>query len=204
MTEQSQDQPRFVSRGGLKLAHALDAFDLDVTGLACADLGCSVGGFTDCLLQRGASSVIAVDTAYGVLDYRLRSDDRVDVRERTNALHAELPDAPVDLVVLDMGWTRQERCIPVALSWVQASGYVITLIKPHYEAAGTPEADELEQGHLPDTIAEAIAERIFRAMPTLGAAPEQLTRSPIRGGAKRGRGPGNIEFLALLTPLAGR
>jgi 23S rRNA (cytidine1920-2'-O)/16S rRNA (cytidine1409-2'-O)-methyltransferase len=204
VTARTPDQYRYVSRGGIKLAHALDVFELDVKDMSCADLGCSVGGFTDCLLQRGAASVIAVDTAYGVLDYRLRIDDRVTVRERTNALHAQPPEDRVDLVVLDMGWTRQERCIPVALNWVKQSGRIITLIKPHYEVAGTADADALQHGLLPDQTAEALADRVYRAMPGLRVRPEQLTRSPIRGGGKRGSGPGNIEFLALLSPLGDR
>ena len=78
----------FVSRAGLKLEHALDEFDIDISGLVCADFGCNVGGFTDCLLQRGAKLVYAIDTGYGTLDWKLRSDDRVITMERTNALHA--------------------------------------------------------------------------------------------------------------------
>jgi len=81
----------FVSRAGRKLAHALDAFEFDVTGMVCADFGCNVGGFTDCLLQRGAKHVYAIDTGYGVLAWKLRNDERVTVMERTNALHAEPP-----------------------------------------------------------------------------------------------------------------
>ncbi|MCA9311333.1 MAG: hypothetical protein KDA21_09020, partial [Phycisphaerales bacterium] len=92
-----------VGRGGLKLHHALETFGVDVTGLAAADLGCNLGGFTDCLLKRGAAHVHAVDTGYGILDYRLRTDARVTVMERTNVLHAE-PPVSVDLVVIDMGW----------------------------------------------------------------------------------------------------
>jgi len=87
----SDEQREFVSRAGVKLAHALDEFDIDVTGFVCADFGCNVGGFTDCLLQRGATRVYAIDTGYGTLAYTLRTDERVVVMERTNALHAELP-----------------------------------------------------------------------------------------------------------------
>ena len=95
----------YVSRGGLKLEAALDAFQVDPTNRICADLGASTGGFTDCLLQRDAASVIAIDTGYGVLAWKLRSDDRVTVMERTNALHAPAPPEPVDLVVIDLAWT---------------------------------------------------------------------------------------------------
>ena len=119
----------FVSRGGLKLRRALDAFARDafglvVPGLWCADLGCSTGGFTDCLLQAGAARVYSVDTAYGELAWKIRTDDRVVVMERTNAVHAEVPGevmerGGVDLVVIDLGWTAQARAIPAALRWVR-------------------------------------------------------------------------------------
>ena len=94
---------RFLSRGGDKLEGALEAFEVDVVGCVAADLGASVGGFTDCLLQRGAARVYAVDTGYGVLGWKLRQDRRVVVLERKNALHVTLPE-PLDLVVVDVGW----------------------------------------------------------------------------------------------------
>ncbi len=108
----------FVSRAGLKLAHALEVFGLDVTGRRCADFGCNVGGFTDCLLQAGAESVVAVDTGHGTLAWKLRSDPRVEVRERTNALHDAPPPGGVDLVTIDMAWTRQRLAVPAALAWL--------------------------------------------------------------------------------------
>ena len=101
----------FVSRGGLKLEHALATFGNDIAGLTCADLGCSTGGFTDCLLKRGAAKVYAVDTGYGVLDYKLRKDARVVVRERSNAMHVELPEK-VDFISIDASWTKQEKLLP--------------------------------------------------------------------------------------------
>lgn len=125
----------FVSRAGQKLDHALTTFALDVAGFVCADLGCNVGGFTDCLLRRGASRVYAVDTGYGVLDYRLRKDPRVVVMERTNALHLHLPQ-PVQLVCIDVAWTRQHHILPAARQLLPPfeQGQIISLIKPHYEA----------------------------------------------------------------------
>ena len=127
----------YVSRGGLKLAAAIDHFGLDVTGYVCADLGCSVGGFTDVLLQRGAAKVHAVDTAYGQLAWKLRNDPRVVVMERQNALHAEA-QPQCDLVVVDLGWTKQDRAVPAAARWLKPDGgAILTLIKPHYEAAAT-------------------------------------------------------------------
>ena len=139
---------RFVSRAGEKLDHAIEEFEIQVEGLACADFGCNVGGFTDCLLKRGASSVIAIETGYGVLEWKLRNDSRVDVRERTNALHAEPPETPVDLVVIDLAWTPQRLALPAADAWLGPEGRILTLVKPHYEL---PEdmKDLLDRGFLP-------------------------------------------------------
>lgn len=115
-------EPRqFVSRAGLKLEHALREFEFDVAGLVCADFGCNVGGFTDCLLQRGARKVYAIDTGYNVLAYKLRVDERVVVMERTNALHVAKPQAAeIDLVVIDMAWTPQRHALPAAVRWLGA------------------------------------------------------------------------------------
>jgi 23S rRNA (cytidine1920-2'-O)/16S rRNA (cytidine1409-2'-O)-methyltransferase len=192
----------FVGRGGLKLEHALEAFCLDVSGLRCADLGCSTGGFTDCLLQRGAAAVIAVDTGYGVLDYRLRTDPRVVVRERTNALHAEPPEPPVALVVADLSWTRQERFLPVARRWVggQETGRILSLVKPHYEIEAA-EKPLLEKGILPDEVAAQVHERFLARVEDWGFRLLGSTPSPIRGGGSRRRKGGNLEYLVLLQPV---
>ena len=192
----------YVSRGGLKLRHALDRFGLDVAGMRCADLGASTGGFTDCLLQAGAASVYSVDTAYGQFAWKLRNDERVRVIERTNALHAELPDdlgSGVDLVVIDLGWTKQERAIPAALRWLGPGGRIVSLIKPHYE---TPRA-RVTRGQkvepLDDATAERVAHEVAARMPGLGVRVLDMVPSPIRGG-KTGKGAakGNVEFLILL------
>src|SRR5256885_16562955 len=103
----------FASRAGLKLDHALTVFRLDVAGLVCADLGSNVGGFVDCLLQRGAAKVYAVEKGYGVLEWRLRKDPRVVVMERVNARHVKLP-AAVDLVTIAVPWTPQRKNLPRA------------------------------------------------------------------------------------------
>ncbi|MGE3181466.1 MAG: SAM-dependent methyltransferase [Phycisphaerae bacterium] len=125
---------RFVSRGGEKLAAAIDAFDIRVAMRTCLDFGSHVGGFVDCLLQYGAASVTAVDPGYGVLDYRLRVDPRVTVRERTNALRF-FATSLYDLITIDVGWTPQRLVLPVAMRCLKPDGVgVITLIKPHYEA----------------------------------------------------------------------
>lgn len=193
----------FVSRGGLKLRHALDAFNLDVRGLRCADFGCNVGGFTDCLLQAGASFVHAVDTGYGALAWKLRQDSRVRVVERTNALHAPPPPETdkVDLVVIDMAWTPQRLCVPAAVKWLRGSGdgprRIVTLIKPHYEATEA-EKRVMVDGVLPEEVAEKITTRILEEMPGLGVRVIASTRSPVEGGKGKGNARGNAEWLAVL------
>jgi len=182
----------YVSRGGPKLAHALDAFGVDPAGLVCADLGCSVGGFSDCLLQRGAARVYAVDTGYGVLDWKLRSDDRVVVMERTNALHLTLPE-PVDLVTIDASWTRQARIVPVAAGLLRPGGRIVTLIKPHYEAA----RDLLEDGVLPDARHPEVLATVVAELTGLGFRVTGPVESPLRGGKG-----GNREHLLLVAGSA--
>jgi 23S rRNA (cytidine1920-2'-O)/16S rRNA (cytidine1409-2'-O)-methyltransferase len=193
---QNSEPSDFVSRGGQKLAAALDAFSLNVTGFACADLGCNVGGFTDCLLQRGADHVVAIDTGYGALAWKLRNDDRVTVLERTNAMHLDesrIADCGlrIELVTIDLGWTRQKHAIPAALKW--SPKQIITLIKPHYEAN--------ERGILDDDHAAKIAQQTLEQMPELGVDVIDSIQSPLRGGKGKGKA-GNIEYLALLQPHA--
>lgn len=205
-----RDSPQFVSRAGLKLDHALTTFDVDVTGLSCADFGCNVGGFTDCLLQRSAAKVYAIDTGYGVLDYRLRSDDRVVVMERTNALHAD-PPRQVDLVVIDLAWTPQRYAIPAALRWLKPGGRIVTLIKPHYELTEAERKEHLRDGRLDPAMAEHVMQRVVDEIPDHGDSETRLVRvthqtiSPITGGkssrkARRGKAAsgGNVEYLALI------
>jgi 23S rRNA (cytidine1920-2'-O)/16S rRNA (cytidine1409-2'-O)-methyltransferase len=181
----------YVSRGGLKLAHALREFNLSVQGLTCADLGASTGGFTDCLLQHGVVKVYAVDTAYGELAWKLRQDPRVVVIERSNALHTD-PREPVDLVVADVGWTKQSLLIPAARRWLKPDGRIISLIKPHYEASGHTKGRE---AILPEHEAEAVLKNVIAGMTALEVEVQATTRSPVRGGSK---GTGNFEWLALL------
>src|SRR6476661_9605488 len=122
--------PPFASRAGLKLDHALNVFQIDVTGLTCADLGSNVGGFVDCLLQRGAEKVYAIEKGYGVLEWKLRKNPRVVVMERTNAMHVMLTEA-VQIVTIDVAWTRQRHILPAARRMIRDDGTVISLIKPH-------------------------------------------------------------------------
>lgn len=199
----SRREKPFASRAGAKLDHAIETFGIDVSDWRCADFGCNVGGFTDCLLQRGAASVVALDTGRGVLDWRLRSDDRVEVRERTNALHAEPSAGGVDLVVVDLAWTPQRLAIPAALRWLPPSGArrILSLVKPHYELLDA-EKSLLDRGFLPHEHAPKVLDRVLRAMPGLGVEVLGWTQSPLVGGktSKRRGVPGNLEFVALLRP----
>ena len=188
------DHP-FVSRAGLKLQHALDAFELDVTGFRCADLGCNVGGFTDCLLQRGAASVHAVDTAYGELAWSLRNDDRVHVMERTNALHLDPMDV-VDLVTVDLGWTPQHRAIPAALDW--SPTWIITLVKPHYELGASDRGSQDVGSGVSEDAVEGVLATVRDMLVEFPVDIVAETRSPIRGKKSSRQGAGNPEHLMLL------
>jgi 23S rRNA (cytidine1920-2'-O)/16S rRNA (cytidine1409-2'-O)-methyltransferase len=178
----------FASRAGLKLDHALTAFSLTVTGKICADLGCSTGGFTDCLLQRGAARVFAVDTGYGVLDWKLRNDPRVVVMERTNAMHVRLPES-VQLITIDVGWTRQRNILPSAGRLLAPGGSVVTLVKPHYEA----DPSLLRKGILPEPSVDQIVQSVKAEAEQAGWKWMSSVRSPIRGAG------GNVEVLAMLA-----
>jgi 23S rRNA (cytidine1920-2'-O)/16S rRNA (cytidine1409-2'-O)-methyltransferase len=126
--------PPFVSRGGIKLDFALDQFRLDVTSKVAADIGASTGGFTDCLLQHGASRVYAVDVGYGQLDYRLRRDKRVVVMERVNARYPISLPEKVDLATIDLSFISVEKVIPSVAQLLKADGCLVVLLKPQFEA----------------------------------------------------------------------
>lgn len=179
--------PAFVSRAGQKLDHALAHFAMEVTGKICADLGCSTGGFTDCLLQHGASKVYAVDTGYGVLDWKLRKDPRVIVMERTNAMHVELPEL-VHLITIDVAWTRQRHILPTARRLLAPGGAVVTLIKPHYEA----DQYMLRKGILPAEQIPFVLETVKADIALAGFEVIGVVESPIKGAK------GNTEILAML------
>lgn len=178
---------KFVSRAGHKLEKAINTFLINPAGLVCADFGCNTGGFTDCLLQMGASKVYAIDTGYGVLEWKLRKDDRVVVMERTNALHVELPE-PLDLVTIDAAWTRQHHILPAAKRVLRPDGRIISLIKPHYEA----DKIQLQKGVLPQDLVKPVMQGVLEQIEDLGFVIEQSTASPIRGRK------GNEEHLVLL------
>jgi 23S rRNA (cytidine1920-2'-O)/16S rRNA (cytidine1409-2'-O)-methyltransferase len=188
---------KFVSRGGFKLEHALEHFQLEVAGHTAIDLGASTGGFTDCLLQRGAARVFAVDVGQGQLAWKLRQDPRVSVMEKTNARELTAtkfppPFSPVDLVVADCSFISLRKIIPPVIALLRASGKIIALIKPQFEA-GKAEADR-GAGVIRDP---AIHQRVLRELNEFVAGQPGLswrgvTESPVLGPA------GNKEFLALI------
>ncbi len=180
----------YVSRGGLKLAHALDAFGIQVDGLTVLDVGASTGGFTDCMLQRGASHIYAVDVGYGQLSYKLRQDPRVAVMERLNARYPfELP-GPVDLITMDVSFISLRLVIPAVLGHLRRGCHLVALVKPQFEArkgevgkGGVIRDASLHAAILGRTIVWAVNE---------GLRVRNLCPSPILGDA------GNREFFLLL------
>ena len=175
----------FVSRAGGKLEHALRVFDLDVHGFVCADFGCNVGGFTDCLLQRDAAKLYAIDTDYGALAWKLRNDPRVAVMERTNALHAQPPAGELmDLVGIDLAWTPQRLAIPAALKWLKPDGRIVSLVKPHYELSDDEKRDLLRDGVLDAAEAQRVLQRVLNN--SLGKNYQYISRLFDKGlGRKR-------------------
>ena len=185
-TDGNRNAP-YVSRGGDKLAYALDHFGLDVAETVAADLGSNVGGFVDCLLRRGATKVFSVDTAYGVLAWKLRTDSRVVVMERCNALHLELPE-PVDLITIDVAWTRQHLIVLRARELLKGSGRILSLLKPQYEAR----PDERIRGIVrPETLDEVVRRTCAR-LESSGVIIEGCVESPVRGSG------GNVEYWLLI------
>ncbi len=183
-------KPRFVSRGGDKLAGALDDFALDVTGRLCADVGASTGGFTDCLLQYGAARVYAIDVGYGQLDYTLRQDARVIVMERTNARHVEKLAESVNLVVIDASFISLRLLLPVVKGWLTPQADLVALIKPQFEAG----KDDVGKGGVVKD--QAVHRRVLIEILTFAGAQgftlRGLTTSRLKGPA------GNTEFLVWL------
>ena len=191
------DAPAFVSRGGIKLANALDAFGIDVDGRHALDVGASTGGFTDCLLKRGAAHVVALDVAYGQLDWSLRSDERVTVIERANAralARDDLPYAP-DLIVIDVSFISVAKVLPAVLACAAERFDCLAMIKPQFEVGragvgkgGVVRDADLRRGALVD---------VGRAAQELGAAVLGYASSGLPGPK------GNLETFAWLAD-AGR
>ena len=183
----------YVSRGGHKLAGALDDFGMDVHGVDAVDVGASTGGFTDCLLQRGARRVTAVDVGYGQLAWSLRSDERVTVVERTNIRHVagELPGAPFALAVIDVSFVGLAKVLPAVASVLAPGGEVVALVKPQFEAGKQRVG---KRGVVRDASVHAdILREVLGQVAEQGWTVRGLTWSPVTGPQ------GNIEFWLLLA-----
>ena len=183
----------YVGRGGLKLAHALDAFGLPVQELVALDVGASTGGFTDCLLQRGTRRIYALDVGYGQLDYRLRRDSRVVVMEKCNARYPFTLAEPVDLVTVDVSFISLALVIPSALEHLKDGCYLVVLVKPQFEArkeevgrSGVIKDPQVHARVLGQTISWVVMQRLRL---------RDLCASPILGDA------GNREFFLLLQKV---
>ena len=176
----------YVSRGGLKLERGLDHFGVDPTGLACLDVGCSTGGFTDCLLRRGAASVLSVDVGYAQFDWALRQDARVRLLERTNIVDvpAVVGAGCVDLAVCDVSFTSVTTVLPAVLELLGPRGAFLT---PQFEAA----RDDVGEGGVvrDQAVRDAAVERVRRAFAEGGLAVRGVCESPIHGHK------GNVEYL---------
>lgn len=183
---------QYVGRGGEKMAWALHWSNLSPTNWLCCDLGSHIGGFVDALLQAGAQRVHAVDTCYGTFAWKLRNDPRVILHERTNALHVQLPE-PVQLVTCDVGWTKQKKVLPKALSLLKPGGFVLSLVKPQYET----EPDEMEKGkgRVKESALERIEHDVRQLAETFGHPVLGPARTPFLGG--KGKNP---EYFMLIGP----
>ena len=187
----------YVSRGGLKLEKALKNFGVDPTGYFCSDSGASTGGFTDCLLQQGASKVFAIDVGYGQLAWKIRNDPRVVVMERTNIRYVTLEDLgePLDLSVIDVSFISLGLVLPVVKTLLKPTGQVLCLIKPQFEAG----KDKVgKKGVVRDpAVHEEVLQNFISLAKSLDFTIRNLTFSPVKGPE------GNIEFLAHLSMQPG-
>jgi 23S rRNA (cytidine1920-2'-O)/16S rRNA (cytidine1409-2'-O)-methyltransferase len=190
------DHP-YVGRGGIKLAHALDVFHVDASGRRALDIGASTGGFTDALLQRGALRVVALDVGHGQLDWRLRQDPRVVVREGVNARLLATTDLPyqADLVSIDVSFISLRLIFPPLRGWVTATADVLALVKPQFEAG----RGQVGKGGVvtDSTVHEAVLARVTAEAAASGFTRLAMTPSPIEGAS------GNMEFFLHLRPEAG-
>ncbi len=184
------EPPPFVSRGGLKLDYALDSFRIDVSTKVAADIGASTGGFTDCLLKRGASRVYAIDVGRGQLDYRLRRDERVVVIEKVNARYPITLPEKVDLATIDVSFISVEKIIPPVAQLVKDNGYLLVLIKPQFEAR----REEVGKGGIikEPVVHARVLGRFLTWMVENGFRLGGLVASPILGAS------GNKEFFVLV------
>ena len=181
------DHP-YVGRGGIKLAHALDVFEIAVTGRSALDIGASTGGFTDVLLQRGAASVVALDVGHGQLDWRLRNDPRVIVKEGINARALSKSDVPqpVDLVTIDVAFISLRHILPALPPVLAPAADIVALVKPQFEAG----RDQVGKGGIvtDPSVHEAVVAQVTTAAIGSGLSRLAMTPSPITGAE------GNREF----------
>ncbi len=191
-------RPRFVSRGGEKLDAALERFGVDVTGRRCLDAGASTGGFTDCLLQRGAAAVVAVDVGFGQLHERLRADPRVTSLERTNirGLAASAIGGPVPVTVGDLSFISLRTVLPVLLELTEPGGDLLLLVKPQFEA-GRQEASRGKGVIRDPEVWRRVLEEVRSAGSSQGATMMEGMVSPLTGA------DGNVEFVVRLRADAG-
>ena len=186
--------PPFVSRGGEKLAHALDVFAVDVTGRVCLDVGASTGGFTDALLQRGAARVYALDVGRAQLAWKLRQDRQVVVMEGVNARYLEPLPEPVDLITVDVAFISLAKVLPAVLRSLRPQGQLLALVKPQFEAG--PELVGRGGVVRDPAVHQLVLDDVLATLPQLGHTPVGLTTSPLRGPA------GNVEFFVLAQGTA--
>jgi 23S rRNA (cytidine1920-2'-O)/16S rRNA (cytidine1409-2'-O)-methyltransferase len=184
---------QFVGRGAHKLAGALDSFGVSPQGMVCADVGACTGGFTEVLLLRGAEKVYAIDVGYGDLDWKIRSNPKVVVMERTNARYVErLPD-PIALIVIDVSFISLTKVLPVVVNWLAPGGKIVALVKPQFEADRGEVADG---GVIIDPVVhERVIAKIRDFLPSVGLAHGATVPSPILGME------GNKEFFMLAERL---
>ena len=188
-----EDDPstRYVGRGGLKLEAALREFQIDVAGLECLDVGASTGGFTDCLLQNGARKVFAIDVGHNQIDWRLRQDPRVEVREGVNARYLKPEDfpRPFDLAVIDVSFISVTKVLPAIVPLMSEGARIVTLIKPQFEVG---KGEVGGGGVVRDAAKRArVVEEVNAAARELGLEVVNVIESPITGAE------GNVEYLAL-------
>ena len=182
---------RYVGRGGVKLEAALREFQIDVRERVCLDVGASTGGFTDCLLQHGARKVTALDVGHNQIDWRLRTDERVEVREGVNARYLQPQDfdTQFDVIVMDVSFISATKVLPAIVPLLKVDGRLVTLIKPQFEVGRS----EVGKGGIvrdPEKHARVV-EEVNRAAAHLGLAVRGVIESPVHGA------DGNVEFLAL-------
>ncbi len=193
--ELENETPKFVSRAGFKLEGALDNFKIDVTGLVVLDAGISTGGFTDCLLQRGAKRVYGVDVGFGIVHEKLRKDPRVILYEKTNLRYLDSLPELVDLATLDLSFISLLKVMPAVCKLLKPDARIITLIKPQFEA----EREDVRRGGIvkDDDVHKKVVEKIKNGMLEFGFEMMDLMESPIKGDKS-----GNKEFLAIFKRVS--